>query len=241
MQEGPASPGWSGPLHLERHTKPMSIQKHLQRFANRHGLQVERYAIRGPRGTIFQAFGGLFYFQTGTGNHKFDPDTQAKQAIETIGLQYTAPAEPVKEDRRALLIATEGEVGMTMQEFAEKYGINCNKYLYSDYIHKSRRQAGCCGARGFIFHGENGQMECSATGSEGGGFEFDPTNPIEAAAAVNAIGLDHSQIWRRYGRKVDSRDPGAVSASQHEWSLAVHSCQRSKFRHVGTPQTSEAA
>ena len=205
-------------------------KENLQQFADRHGLHVERYAIRGPRGEIFQAFGRLFYFQTGTGYHKFDPVAQAKQAIETIGLQYSAPAEPVKEDRRALLIATKEEPEMSMTEFAVKYGFKSSKYFHSYYIHKSRRQAKGCGRWGFIFEGENGQMTCSVTRSEIGGFEFDPNNPIEAAAAVDAIGLDHWCIWRRYGRAVDSNDREAVSASQHEWLLAVQTCRRGKFR-----------
>jgi len=208
MQEGPASPGWSGPLHLERHTKPMRIQKHLQRFADRHGLQVERYAIRGPRGKIFEAFGRLFYSQPDTGNHKFNRITQAKQAIEKIGLQYTARAEPVMKDRRALLVAMRREMKMTMQEFAEKYGLEDTRYFHSHYIHKSRRQAKCSGKWGFIFQGKKDQMTCSVTRSGIGGFKFDPSNPIEAATAVDAIGLDHWCIWRRYGWQVDWRGFG---------------------------------
>jgi hypothetical protein len=76
----------------------------LQHFADRHGLQVKNYAIRGPRGEIIEAYAGWSYFQPDTGYRKFNPVTQAKQAIEAIGLQYTAPAEPIKEDRRAFVI-----------------------------------------------------------------------------------------------------------------------------------------
>jgi hypothetical protein len=76
----------------------------LQEFADRHGLQVEHDTIRGPRGEIFQAYAGWSYFQPGTGYHKFNPVTQAKRAIEAIGLQHTAPPKPIKKDRRAFLI-----------------------------------------------------------------------------------------------------------------------------------------
>jgi len=200
--------------------------KNLRQFADRHGLQVERHSIRGPHGEIFEAYGRLFYFQPGTGRHKFHRIGEAKQVIEKIGLQFTAPAEPVKGDGGALLIATIREMEMTMTEFAEKYGFKSSKYFHSYCIHKSRRQAKGCGRWGYILEGENGQMTCSLTRSGIGGFEFDPSNPIEAAGAVDAIGLDHSCIWRRYGREVDSRDQEAVSASQHEWSLAVHSYLR---------------
>ncbi|MBZ5697673.1 MAG: hypothetical protein LAN18_03910 [Acidobacteriia bacterium] len=204
--------------------------KLLQRFAHQHGLQVERYAIRGPRGKIFQAFGRLYYSQPGTGYHKFNPIIQAEQAIETIGLQSTAPVEPVKEDRRALLIATKEVIAMTMTEFAQKYGFKSSKYFHSCCIHKSRRQAKGRGRWGYICENENGQVTCSVTRSGIGGFQFDPNNPIEAAAAFDAIGLDHWCIWRRYGQEVDSQDQEAVSASRHEWLLAVRACQRSKFR-----------
>jgi hypothetical protein len=73
----------------------------LRQFTDRHGLQVEHNAIRGPPGQIHQAYAGWSYFQPGTGYHKFSPVTQAKQAIEAIGLQYKAPP---KKDRRAFLI-----------------------------------------------------------------------------------------------------------------------------------------
>ncbi len=76
----------------------------LQQFADRHGLLVKNYAIQGPHGELYQAYAGWFYFQRGTGTRKFNPVTQAKQAIEAIGLQYTAPPEPIKKDRRAFLI-----------------------------------------------------------------------------------------------------------------------------------------
>jgi hypothetical protein len=83
----------------------MSKEKvNLQEFADRHGLQVKNYVIKGPRGEIFQAYAGWSYFQPGTGYHKFNPITQAKQAIEAIGLPYAAPPEPIKKDRRAFLI-----------------------------------------------------------------------------------------------------------------------------------------
>lgn len=216
----------------------MRIQKHLQRFADRHGLQVERYAIRGPRGEIFEACGGLYYFQPGTGNHVFHRTAGAKQAIEAIGLQYTAPVEPVKAPRRALLIARKAKKEMTIGEFAWTYGFKARKYF--PCINKSRRHAKG-GIWGYILEGENGQMRCSMTRSGIGDFEFDPRNPIEAAAAIDAIGLDHWRIWRRCGRNVDGGDPEAVAASQHEWSLAVESCRRGKSRQEGTPQSSEAA
>jgi hypothetical protein len=217
----------------------MRIRKRLQLFANRHGLKVDRYAIRGPSGEIFQAFGRLFYSQPDTGHHKFNPNTQAKQAIEAIGLQSTAPADPVIEARRALLNARKEKMGMTVTEFAMKYGFNRSKYFQYWCIHKSRRQAKGSGGWGYIFESENGQMMCSLTRSGIGGFEFDPHNPIEAAAAVYAIGLDHWCIWRRYGRKVDSSDREAVSASQHEWLLAVQTCRRGKFRQ--TPITASVS
>jgi len=210
----------------------------LQQFADRHGLQAERFAIQGPRGEIYQAFGRLSYFLLGTGYHKFNPVTQAKVAIEAIGLRYTAPAEPVKDDRRALLIATRRDMKMTIGEFAWTYGFKARKYF--PCINKSRRHAKG-GRWGYILEGENGQMRCSMTRSGIRGFEFDPHNPIEAAAAIDAIGLDHWRIWRRCGRNVDGGDPEAVAASQHEWSLAVESCRRGKSRHEGTPQSSEAA
>src|SRR6266849_9096246 len=163
----------------------------LYQFARRHGLKVERRAIRGPRGEICEAFAGFYYFQTGTGYQKFDPVAEAKQAIETVGLQFTVPPELVNEGRREFLIATKRVTKMTMQEFAERYGLKYSRYHYGNYIHKSRRQAGPCGRRGFIFEGEGVQMTCNVTGSRGGGFEFDPNNPMEAATAVDAIGLDH--------------------------------------------------
>jgi hypothetical protein len=81
----------------------------LQQFADRHGLQMKNYAIQGPHGQINQAYAGWFYFQPGTGYHKFNPVTQAKQAIEAIGLQYTAPPEPIKKDRRAFLIVKKAD------------------------------------------------------------------------------------------------------------------------------------
>jgi hypothetical protein len=212
----------------------------LQQFADRHGLQAERFAIQGPRGEIYQAFGRLSYFLLGTGYHKFNPVTQAKVAIEAIGLRYTAPAEPVKDDRRALLIATRRDMKMTIGEFAWTYGFKARNYGHFFCIHKSRRHAKG-GRWGYILEGENCQMRCSMTRSGIGGFEFDPRNPIDTAAAIDAIGLDHWRIWRRYGRKVDSNDREAVAASQHEWLLAVESCQRGKSRHEGTPQSSEVA
>lgn len=76
----------------------------LQQFAGRYGLQVERYAIRGPRGEIIQAYAGWQYCRRDAGYRKFNPVTQAKQAIEEIGLQYKAPPSPTKKDRRAFLI-----------------------------------------------------------------------------------------------------------------------------------------
>ena len=85
----------------------MTRKINLQQFADRHGLQMKNYAIQGPHGELWQAYAGWFYFRRGKGQRKFNPLTQAKQAIEAIGLQYTAPAEStelIKKDRRALLI-----------------------------------------------------------------------------------------------------------------------------------------
>jgi hypothetical protein len=73
----------------------------FQEFADRYALQGDHYAIQGPRGQIHQAYAGWFYFQRGTGTRKFNPVTQAKEAIEAVGLRYTAPP---KKDRRAFLI-----------------------------------------------------------------------------------------------------------------------------------------
>ena len=128
-----------------------------------------------------------------------------------------------------------------MTEFAVTYGFKSSKYFHFSCIHKSRRQAKGCGRWGFIFESEDGQMTCSVTRSGIGGFQFDPRNPVEAAAAVDAIGLDHWCIWHRYGRKVDSWDQEAVSAGQDQWLLAVQTCRLGKSRHEGTPHNSEAA
>ena len=76
----------------------------LRQFAERYGLQAKNHVIKGPRGEIFQAYAGWSYFQPSSGSHKFNPVTQAKQAIEAIGLQYTPPPKPIKKDRRAFLI-----------------------------------------------------------------------------------------------------------------------------------------
>jgi hypothetical protein len=82
----------------------------LQQFAERHGLQVKNYSIWGPYGHI-NADQGWYYFRRDAGTHKFNPVTQAKQAIEAIGLQYTAPAEEIKakQDRRAFLIVKKAD------------------------------------------------------------------------------------------------------------------------------------
>jgi len=83
----------------------------LQQFPDRHGLQVKSVSehcigggIHGPNGEIWEAHAGWFYFHRGTGTRKFNPVTQAKRAIEAIGLTYTGPPEPIKKDRRAFLI-----------------------------------------------------------------------------------------------------------------------------------------
>ena len=77
----------------------------LQEFADRYGLNAKNYAIQGPHGEIYQAGSGeWFHFRRDTGYRKFNPVTQAKQAIEAIGLQYAAPPEPIQSDRRAFLI-----------------------------------------------------------------------------------------------------------------------------------------
>jgi hypothetical protein len=76
----------------------------LHQFADRHGLQATNFGIAGPRGHIHQGRAGWVYFQYGTRACKFNPVTQAKQAIVSIGLQYTPPPEPIKKDRGAFLI-----------------------------------------------------------------------------------------------------------------------------------------
>lgn len=77
----------------------------LLQFADRHGLQVKGFSVQGPNGELYQAASGQWlYFRRDTGCCKFNPDTQAKEAIEAIGLQYRAPVEPIKKDRRAFLI-----------------------------------------------------------------------------------------------------------------------------------------
>lgn len=85
-----------------------SKPENLQQFADRHDLQVKGFTVQGPDGELYQAGSGeWFYFRRDTGYRKFNPVTQAKQAIEAIGLQYTAPAEStelIKKDRRAFLI-----------------------------------------------------------------------------------------------------------------------------------------
>jgi hypothetical protein len=77
----------------------------LQQFADRHALQIKGVSIQGPYGELYRtASGQWLYFQRGPGYRKFNPVTQAKLAIEATGIRYTAPAEPIKEDRRAFLI-----------------------------------------------------------------------------------------------------------------------------------------
>jgi hypothetical protein len=77
----------------------------LQQFADRHALQIKSVSVPGPYGELYPtASGQWLYFQRGIGYRKFNPFTQAKLAIESIGLRYIAPAEPIKEDRRAFLI-----------------------------------------------------------------------------------------------------------------------------------------
>ncbi len=72
----------------------------LQQFADRYGLEAKNYAIQGPHGQI-ERYAEWFYFRRDIGYRKFNPNTQAQQAIEAIGLQYTPPP---KKDRRAFLI-----------------------------------------------------------------------------------------------------------------------------------------
>ena len=77
----------------------------LQQFADRHALRIRGVSVQGPYGELYQAASGQWlYFQRGAGYRKFNPVTQAKLAIEAIGLRYTAPAEPLKEDLKAFLI-----------------------------------------------------------------------------------------------------------------------------------------
>jgi hypothetical protein len=85
------------------------IKMNLQQFADRHGLQVKDYAIRGPHGKIFQGFGELFYIQAGTDYDKSNRVTHANQAIETIGLECLAPPKPINKDRRAFLVAKKAD------------------------------------------------------------------------------------------------------------------------------------
>jgi len=81
----------------------------LQQFAERYGLQIDKGVIWGPQGVIFRALAGWFYFGVNIGQHKFNPVTQAKDAIEAIGLQYVAPAKPNHQGRRALLIVKKSD------------------------------------------------------------------------------------------------------------------------------------
>jgi len=85
------------------------IKMNLQQFADRHGLQVKNYDVRGPLGQIYQA-GDLnfYYFTPHSGTHKFSPKVDAELAIEAIGLQYTPPP---KKDRRAFLIVKKAAGG----------------------------------------------------------------------------------------------------------------------------------
>jgi hypothetical protein len=85
------------------------IKMNLQQFADRHGLQVKDYAIRGPHGKIFQGFGKLFYIQAGTDYDNPNRVTHANQAIETIGIECLAPPKPINKDRRAFLIAKKAD------------------------------------------------------------------------------------------------------------------------------------
>src|ERR1019366_7968300 len=66
MQEGPASSGWSGPLHPARHTKPMRIPKLLQQIADRYQLKIFEDRpipeIRGYYGYIYPSSGDALQF-----------------------------------------------------------------------------------------------------------------------------------------------------------------------------------
>jgi len=77
----------------------------LQQFADRYGLEIMVFTVEGPHGELHQdGLGQWVYFRRGIGYRKFNPVTQAKQAIEAIGLQYTPPPKPIKKDRQAFLI-----------------------------------------------------------------------------------------------------------------------------------------
>ena len=76
----------------------------LQQFAKLHGLKVVNSQIAGPDGQINEAHDGWFYFRPGKGHVRFNPITQAKKAIEAVGLPYTPPVEPIKKDRKEFQI-----------------------------------------------------------------------------------------------------------------------------------------
>ncbi len=79
----------------------------IHTFADKYSLREDGFEIPGPLGQIEHRGDGKFYcFRRDTGYRTFNPVTQAKWAIEAIGLEYTAPAEEIKakQDRRAFLI-----------------------------------------------------------------------------------------------------------------------------------------
>jgi len=75
----------------------------LQQFADRYGLEAKNGRIQGPQGNIIE-IRGLFNVMYGNQLQLFNPVTQARKAIEEIGLQYKAPPKPIKKDRKAFLI-----------------------------------------------------------------------------------------------------------------------------------------
>ena len=75
----------------------------LQQFADRYGLEAKNGRIQGPQGNIIE-IRGLFNVMYGNQFQLFNPVTQARKAIEEIGLQYKAPPKPIKKDRKAFLI-----------------------------------------------------------------------------------------------------------------------------------------
>jgi hypothetical protein len=80
-----------------------------RRFAEERALNRLRKALKHARAIHDQVkslrqYVRKYRIEPGTGYHKFNPITQAKQAIQAIGLPYAAPPEPIKKDRRAFLI-----------------------------------------------------------------------------------------------------------------------------------------
>jgi hypothetical protein len=71
----------------------------LQQFADRHGLQVNGYAIRGPRGQICRLYVTWIYRRGHSPYYEFNPITEAEWAIKAIGLKSMAPPKPTKRSQ----------------------------------------------------------------------------------------------------------------------------------------------